>query len=91
MSKRLELDHEEVEILREFERGELESMRNFEKEKRRLETAAREFLKKDRRINVRWDTHIVVRTAYAGSTVSFRHTLLTTMARVRQPLRFEQP
>ena len=53
MNKRLELDHEEVDVLREFERGELESIRNFKDEKRRLEAAAREFLKKDRRINIR--------------------------------------
>ena len=46
MNKRLELDHEEVDVLREFERGELESIRNFKDEKRRLEAAAREFLKK---------------------------------------------
>ena len=53
MSKDFELDHEEVEILRALERGELASVRNFEQEKLRMESAAREFLKKDRRINIR--------------------------------------
>ena len=56
MNKRLELDHEEVGILRDFERGELASIRSFKEEKRRLEAAAREFLKKDRRINIRIST-----------------------------------
>ncbi len=53
MSKDFELDHEEVEILRALELGELASIRNFEQEKLRMESAAREFLKKDRRINIR--------------------------------------
>ena len=56
MNKRLELDHEEVGILRDFERGELASIRSFKEEKRRLEAAAHEFLKKDRRINIRIST-----------------------------------
>ena len=53
MSKDFELDHEEAEILRALERGELASIRNFAQEKLRMESAAREFLKKDRRINIR--------------------------------------
>lgn len=53
MSKDFELDHEETEILRALERGELASIRNFEQEKLRMESAAREFLRKDRRINIR--------------------------------------
>jgi len=53
MKKSLEFDQEEVEILRDFERGELAGIRNFGEEKRRMETAARDFLKKDRRINIR--------------------------------------
>lgn len=53
MSNNFELDHEEVEILRALERGELASIKDFEQQKRRIESAAREFLKKDRRINIR--------------------------------------
>ncbi len=53
MKKSLDFDQEEVEILRDFEHGELTGIRNFEEEKRRMETAARDFLKKDRRINIR--------------------------------------
>ncbi|MCY4281708.1 MAG: CopG family antitoxin [Gammaproteobacteria bacterium] len=53
MTNRLDLDRYEVEVLRSFERGELSSIRNFEQEKRRMEAAAREFFKKDQRINIR--------------------------------------
>ena len=49
----LKLDEEEVQILRDFERGEFESLRNFRKEKRQLEAAARRMLQKDKRINIR--------------------------------------
>ena len=46
-------DQEEAGILRDFERGELTGIRNFEEEKQRMESAARDLLKKDRRINIR--------------------------------------
>ena len=49
----LKLDMEEVKILRDFERGEFESIKNFRAEKRELEEAARTTLQKDRRINIR--------------------------------------
>ena len=47
------LDEEELQILRDFEGGEFESLQNFREEKRRLEEAARSTLQKDRRINIR--------------------------------------
>ncbi len=54
MSRRqLKLDMEEVQILRDFERGEFESIKNFRAEKRELEEAARTTLQKDKRINIR--------------------------------------
>ena len=49
----LKLDEEEIQILRDFERGEFESLRNFRAEKRQLEVAARRTLQKDKRINIR--------------------------------------
>ena len=49
----LKLDEEELQILRDFERGEFESIQNFREEKRRLEEAARNTLQKDKRINIR--------------------------------------
>lgn len=49
----LKLDHEELQLLDDFERGEFESIRNFKQEKRRLESAARETLRKNKRINIR--------------------------------------
>jgi len=49
----LKLDNEELQILRDFERGEFESIQNFRAEKRRLEEAARTTLQKDKRINIR--------------------------------------
>ena len=52
-TNRLNLDEEELQILRDFERGEFESIRNFRGEKRELEEAARNTLQKDRRINIR--------------------------------------
>ena len=51
--KQFKLDEEELEILRDFERGEFESLKNFKDEKRRLEEAAQKTLQKDRRINIR--------------------------------------
>ncbi|MBL7224904.1 MAG: hypothetical protein ISS59_02105 [Desulfobacteraceae bacterium] len=52
-TKKLKLDEEELQILRDFERGEFESIRNFREEKRKLEEAAWNTLQKDRRINIR--------------------------------------
>ena len=52
-TKGLKLDKEELQILRDFESGEFESIRNFREEKQKLEEAARKTLQKDRRINIR--------------------------------------
>jgi predicted DNA binding CopG/RHH family protein len=49
---KLQLDEEELQILRDFEQGEFESLQNFREEKRRLEGAARRTLQKDKRINI---------------------------------------
>ncbi len=49
----LQLDEEELQILRDFEQGEFESIKHFREEKRRLEEAARNTLQKDKRINIR--------------------------------------
>ncbi len=46
-TNRLKFDKEEFQILRDFERGEFESIRNFREEKRKLEEAARNTLQKD--------------------------------------------
>lgn len=51
--KQLKLDEEELKILRDFERGEFESIQRFREEKRQLEAAARSTLQKDKRINIR--------------------------------------
>ena len=51
--RQLKLDTEEVQILRDFERGEFESIKNFRAEKHELEETARTTLKKDKRINIR--------------------------------------
>jgi len=53
MKNPLKLDGEEVKILQDFEREEFTSLTNFKQEKRQLEEAAREFLQKDKRINIR--------------------------------------
>ncbi len=53
MKRPLQLDEEEFRILRDFERGEVESIKNFREEKRKLEEAARNTLQKDKRINIR--------------------------------------
>ena len=44
---------EELQILRDFERGEFKSIQNFRDEKRKLEEAAQNTLQKDKRINIR--------------------------------------
>ena len=49
----LKLDEQELQILRDFERGEFESIQHFRKEKRSLEAAAKRTLQKDKRINIR--------------------------------------
>jgi len=53
MKKTLRLDKDELEILRDFERGEFESVKNFREEKRKLEEAAHNSFQKDKRINIR--------------------------------------
>lgn len=50
---KMQFDEEELQILRDFERGEFESIRTFREEKRKLEEDARHTLQKDRRINIR--------------------------------------
>jgi len=47
------MDEEELQILRDFERGEFESIQHFRAERRSLEAAARRTLQKDKRINIR--------------------------------------
>ena len=49
----LKLDEEELQILRDFERGEFESIKNVREEKRQLEATARRTLQKGKRINIR--------------------------------------
>ena len=49
---KLQLDEEELQILRDFERGKFTSVKNFREEKRRLE-AAKRTRQKDKRINIR--------------------------------------
>ncbi len=54
MSKnKLKFDEEELKILRDFERGEFESIKNFQNEKKQLEEAAGSTLMKNKRINIR--------------------------------------
>ena len=53
MKNALKLDEEEMKILQDFEREELKSINNFKEAKRQLEEAARDFLQKDKRINIR--------------------------------------
>ena len=48
----LKLDEEELQIRRDFEREEFESIQHFRKEKRSLEAATRRTLQKDKRINI---------------------------------------
>jgi len=50
---RLKLDQEELQILQDFERGELVSIRHYREEKKFLEETARLTLQKDKRINIR--------------------------------------
>lgn len=54
MSKnKLKFDEEELKILHDLERGEFESIRNFQNEKKQLEEAAGNTLMKNKRINIR--------------------------------------
>lgn len=49
----IQFDEEELQILRDFERDEFESIKNFREERQKLEDAASGTLQKDRRINIR--------------------------------------
>lgn len=53
MKKKIVLDKEEQQILRDFERGDFKSVSNSQKEKKDLEEAARNTFLKDKRINIR--------------------------------------
>lgn len=46
----MQFDDEELQILRDFENGEFESIQNFRDEKQKLENAASGTLQKDKRI-----------------------------------------
>lgn len=58
---KLDLDQEELQILRDFEHGKFESIHDFQKEKKELEEAARSTLQKDRRINIRISSRDLLR------------------------------
>ena len=49
----MKLDKNERELLSSFEKGEWKSVRNLSSVKKRFQEAARETLRKDRRINIR--------------------------------------
>jgi predicted DNA binding CopG/RHH family protein len=49
----MQFDEDELQILRDFEHGEFESIKNFREEKQKLEDAASGTLQKDKRINIR--------------------------------------
>lgn len=51
--KKIEFDAEELEILRDLEKGEFKRISNFREEKQQLEDAASRTLAKDKRINIR--------------------------------------
>lgn len=53
MKHKQRFDEEELQILRDFEQSEFESIRNFREEKSKLEEAARSALQKNKRINIR--------------------------------------
>jgi predicted DNA binding CopG/RHH family protein len=53
MKKKVKLDKEEQQILDDFEKGEFKRLPGLKKEKNELETAARQTLLKDKRINIR--------------------------------------
>lgn len=56
-----ELDKEEQEIEKAFERGEFKRIKNFKQEKRRLMEAARNTLNKTRNINLRLSERTLAR------------------------------
>ena len=66
----IQLDQEELQILQDFERGEFERIPRFKAEKAELENAARDTLKKDKRINIRISSrdleHLQMRAAREG-------------------------
>lgn len=57
----MKLTDEERAILDSVERGEWQTLRDFAKEKRRYETAARATLRKDKRVNIRMTERDLVR------------------------------
>lgn len=59
--KMYQLDPEEEEILKAFEEGKLVRVKNFNKEKKLLEEAARNTLNKTRNINLRLSERVVAR------------------------------
>jgi predicted DNA binding CopG/RHH family protein len=52
-----EIDREEKELLDSFERGEWVPVPNVEAEKKRYQDAAKQSMKKDRRVNIRLSSH----------------------------------
>lgn len=56
-----QLDPEEEEILKAFEEGKLIRVKNFDKEKKMLEEAARNTLKKTKNINLRLSEKVVAK------------------------------
>ena len=59
---KLKFDEEELQILRDFERGEFESIKNFQNEKRQLEEAARNTFSRDKRVNIRISSRDLTKT-----------------------------
>ncbi len=59
---KLKFDEEELQILRDFERDEFESIKNFQNEKRQLEEAARNTFSRDKRINIRISSRDLTKT-----------------------------
>ena len=55
------LDEEEQQLLEEFERGEWKSIKNFAKEKKMFEAAARNTLNKTKNINLRLSEKVVAK------------------------------
>lgn len=53
MKRKIILDKEEQQILKDFERGDFKRVSNFQKEKKELEEAAHNTFLKDKRINIR--------------------------------------
>lgn len=59
--KKITLDKEEKELLRAYEQGELAHVKNFEKEKARLEQYAAATLQKRKNINIRISEYDLLR------------------------------